>query len=1107
MPKLYGGGGSGPVRSSFAPFTPSVGSGFSQQASTPQDFGVGKTDINLLNIAGSVAGAAGSLAQFGGGLVGGVTGAVGGIGLGDGKNIGALGDVPGNVLGAVGGVELPNLGPNPGHAHLGDVPGVIGYALGAPERALERTVAGFRVQGAKGDKTSEVIAQAAGAALNTIPGGLGYSRPEDVATLPPDLQAQLDGGASVSDVADALVARNAGFTNNPLANTAGSIVYDPTNLLSLGAGKAVTLGKEAGIALNAAQEGDKLGIGQRVIGSAYNAATKGMSAGGATVVDRLLGPTTSGVFRSLGVGTYTKLSGRIARLSPDYSVALDDALGVAQGNLLRGVVADNIGSDVRAGLTALPTDVRDFVNRSVSGYTKVVPRAKVEKVVGEMLDRVRPDLAGITDRTGWAADRLATITGMTPEDAARAIGPNPSDKTLQMLHLAYYGHAGDELVAAKSAAEGIASNLGRPVADITMLAPDTLTKGRAEEVLRIIDSGDQQALDDAVNRYEILARKFHGQALEPSKVRQYIHNVEEILPQEIKAPRSGRNPLPPSLGEWRAKYAASGYDLGFAPKDMVKTIRTPDGAQILTNPFAEFTSAKAPLTYRNPMGRMVDGLLGGITQTKIINSAEARFKTEAAKAGLDPSRAGSIFYDVMDEARNKGISPRGLTLSGNYDDIFRRTLGEEGLAQLKTKADPTYLVMKAFEGNLADVGLTQKLTGLAKTKATAGNRNIVAAIAEGIYPTFRFRLSPLFQTQELIESPLWNALRGVSPFAKATPEEVNTYHAIADSLRLNYMFEGYAGVMLAGSDATRSAMASNTLLGKALSRFPNVAKFKQDQMLLQTFSENGQRFVDFLSQASPRALQAMREAYGTNDARVIAQKFLEERLALAGHTNSVEGAMSVIDGAKPLDLGPDAETVWQGFRHAFQESSKAAFKTHYFSPERGWLERTINHPYLGLYPASYYWGKVVPEFARFLLARPFGLKAPLAGLEATQRVQQAMIAAQATDPGFQQWMADNKDMVYAWQLLLPGTPDNIPVNAPAYARHAAQRSLAGKPFQPTQTVTSDLQDAFSNIGPARDVGVAVKSGADLFDILSGVSGDLFQQLDAAAKVYDTNVTR
>jgi hypothetical protein len=75
---------------------------------------------------------------------------------------------------------------------------------------------------------------------------------------------------------------------------------------------------------------------------------------------------------------------------------------------------------------------------------------------------------------------------------------------------------------------------------------------------------------------------------------------------------------------------------------------------------------------------------------------------------------------------------------------------------------------------------------------------------------------------------------------------------------------------------------------------------------------------------------------------------------------------------------------------------------------RSWLERSLNHPYLGLYPLSYMWGKVLPEMAEFLMFRPFGMKMPGTALYNMLHVYRDVMYAQENDPNFRKFVRDNE---------------------------------------------------------------------------------------------------
>ena len=194
----------------------------------------------------------------------------------------------------------------------------------------------------------------------------------------------------------------------------------------------------------------------------------------------------------------------------------------------------------------------------------------------------------------------------------------------------------------------------------------------------------------------------------------------------------------------------------------------------------------------------------------------------------------------------------------------------------------------------------------------------------------------------------------------------------------------------------------------------------------------------------------------------------------------------------------DEEMVWQAFKSSLRTEAKVSFRTHYFNTQRSWFERSLNHPYLGLYPASYMWGKVLPEFARFLLMRPFGVRAPLVGLESVERLQQRVETAMAEDDSFAKYLSEHPDLIYAFEMMVPALPTNMPANFPAYARHISQDLQAGRKVD-LETVAREMSDSAGYaFGGMRTLSVTANA---LNDVL-GMGGDLYTELAKGAAIYD-----
>jgi hypothetical protein len=157
-----------------------------------------------------------------------------------------------------------------------------------------------------------------------------------------------------------------------------------------------------------------------------------------------------------------------------------------------------------------------------------------------------------------------------------------------------------------------------------------------------------------------------------------------------------------------------------------------------------------------------------------------------------------------------------------------------------------------------------------------------------------------------------------------------------------------------------------------------------------------------------------------------------------------------------VNFNPDEFRVLSTARYMMAHAEDAAHKRHYYARGRNLLERSINHPYLGFYPASYMWGKVVPELVNFLIREPFGVKAPLWGLDMAAHITQGIQLQLSTDKDFKDMVDSHPEVIRFLMMMLPGTPWDLPVNAPAWARHTAQTEMqnsvreqtGGKPVAP-----------------------------------------------------------
>ena len=147
------------------------------------------------------------------------------------------------------------------------------------------------------------------------------------------------------------------------------------------------------------------------------------------------------------------------------------------------------------------------------------------------------------------------------------------------------------------------------------------------------------------------------------------------------------------------------------------------------------------------------------------------------------------------------------------------------------------------------------------------------------------------------------------------------------------------------------------------------------------------------------------------------------------------------------------ETLWNAIIHSIDGAMERADKTHFFNPGRSFLERSFNHPVFALYPVSYMFGKVLPEYSRMLYLSPtkgvsglvlapwmailrafggskfspenWGKYAPLVGFNAASDIRQAMVQHLGEDA-----TATQNPLIYMLaNTLIPGLPTEVGTSA------------------------------------------------------------------------------
>lgn len=1087
--------GGGPQPSSF--LQPGYGTA-TQPSAEPARSDFGKFNIDIHRILGDVGGAVGGAGEAVGGVVGGALGLVG-TGL---VTAAEVLDIPRRELiekpvararleAAREGVEPP---------FLAQLPARIAEELPAILPIGGQVIAALREQGAAERGTTR--------AAEIVQG---------VRSIPIDIAERLDAGENIDELANELVRRGEGLTSEREGQLVASFFLDPLWVIGPVAGKGLrTLGLVArnfeaakGLAASDLIASEKalaeMGVGKRVIGRSWSYATHGMTDAQTALTSRVFGKTTLGAIRSIGVRNYLAFRKRLGQ-----SVNVDDDLSVGFAQLELAVMAKRAVGESNAVITVggQKVPLRTLIGKSgiqineelrqALAARKLAEPGRLQRDIEHLSDVVKPRLpAGQIE--DFVVQRVAALTGLSREGARALFGKTISAADSHLASQAAYGRAIKIGNTSKRGLAGVSrkdlSDLGQPIDDITPISERTLTVERnAALIEKMTARGTDKTklMSEAIERYDDLYDRLGSAALDSKAFLKVLRSLEGTLPTAMR--EAGAEPihrLHPLLSQLRQDWRALGYDIGFRPQNPVRTF----GDEIVASLWVDTVAEGVPLTVRNPFGRFMEALFRGTSQIKIIQTARGELVNEGAKVGITPRISRAIFQDLLGEASEANTTLRALAYQGRgpgknaIEAIFEKHLGVTEFATWRQRNDATYMFMRALRGQWDQMGLTQRFTGGLKAAPYFGGKQI-ARIADEIWPTLRFRFSPYYQIQEKIESVILPIMRGVDPTAALDPRATEMYQTIG-SLRVEgrMLMEAYGGLYL--SDAHVVTREFGRFLRTVMWPFTDVKAFKDRVLLRQISAEAGPEFERLVNRLDPVLWQRMVKAYGTEDGTKVMFAFFEER----GRFAAGEGT-KVVDALKPTFASADEETVWQALRAAFAESERTAVRTHYFSPERNFLNRSLNHVLLGLYPASYMWGKVLPEFARFLLKRPFGLRAPLVGYQATHRVQQALVVAQETDPEFAEYVKNNHDTLRLLTLLMPAGPlgTDFPANFAAPIRHIGARALGAKQISDAFIQREAEQFLIYQTGPLQSVRL-------------GWEGILKPILDRAAQMYDTSVPR
>ena len=361
-----------------------------------------------------------------------------------------------------------------------------------------------------------------------------------------------------------------------------------------------------------------------------------------------------------------------------------------------------------------------------------------------------------------------------------------------------------------------------------------------------------------------------------------------------------------------AAAASDGYVLGVAPLD--NTIVIPKRIATLqkdTVAVPEFGAIRRPFT--DITSDFVDGLpslsskgdyvVGGVRGTlqhllspayqSSSNAASFQRLTILLRPYFSLEEIEKFQQAVTERAVKGRIGQRGMAAE-TYNDIMDTVLRDinplEKLSErMKTLSKagvrPINLqdaVLRAYKGELSQVGITQWTTGSFKTLPAIGG--FLARVAENAYPTMKYKVNPLFALQETIESPFYAEMRGISTDSLSARIEASGVNArelrqafgertaaAATQLHEQAFFTATARSRMGAESALKAGVIENaaTVKGprakvteKIDGVWDSIANFKENSQDIMAVADMAPKFQSWARENMPKEYVELYNKYG-----------------------------------------------------------------------------------------------------------------------------------------------------------------------------------------------------------------------------------------------------
>jgi ADP-ribosyltransferase exoenzyme len=645
------------------------------------------------------------------------------------------------------------------------------------------------------------------------------------------------------------------------------------------------------------------------------------------------------------------------------------ALGLNGANSLQEFGLSELATDaMRTG--AIPRTEKLTPTESVRAILKGTGDGKggafdanVGKYIEILVEKNKDLRVGMLPGPQMLAETQAKFASMLGADigaVAREMTTVSPDQAVA-IHALYYYTKGEALHTdvAKALREWQSrGTLGKDInpEEIAVVSPKTLTDVNVSELDAAMKAGnldDIRAVTERYNDFNWMNRQTVPDGELKATVERWLEVNRPHLVHEVElrdAAGNFRADIPDELKRWAEDSETFGYKLGQkmpgdVPEEaMWRVTRGPNGELINANPYSDFwvegTDSARKLN-RFTAIRMAS--TRSIRQERIVWQQRRRFITDMADPRnvemggvvVPPALADRLFKAIMYSAKERYIQPRGLEPKEMFDavkkvlDAEKRSTGNSGgrVATHLTERQVTLTLLRAMQGDVGLVGVTQKITGGVKAYGPGAGANYWGRIAEKLYPLMRFTLNPVFQTMEAVEPYVLGAMRGIYVPLRRTSEgyqnALATHNAIGQLIRASTDPDGMSSETaeaLAIQAYTKAEATAKFGRSNTLSRFmPHIGQRKDVAAAIETERVFGDTFYRAFSEIQGDGFEAfwgdMERNFGTTNRGQIAMRWMATNFALQdmdGHQVAL-----IDDIFKPTSLGKRMRLTKNGDNGAY----------------------------------------------------------------------------------------------------------------------------------------------------------------------------------------------